>query len=321
MSGRDKKVPCGQCEKTINKNDDALQCDLCNLWFHIICEKVNQQLYNVLAANPPDAAFWYCQRCKKAVLPMYKKIAALQLQQEDMDKRLSDLEGRSINKDEAKEIFLEEIDSDQIQQKILTSLNDKLQVITEKTEDQLNKTMATFDHEINSNINRRLNKVENDLSMKLEDSVHKKLVEFQSDFDLIERNKDNIVIHRLSEENGVDNDKDNVLEILKVVWPNTTEVDIKKISRIGLPENSPRPVIIKLPANIKQHIMENLSKLKNSPYNISITHDLPRNTRLQRKKLLNECRATKAPRADDFLYKFVGRLGMERVKAIPKQQH
>ena len=42
------KFPCRICAKNVNGKDKALQCDLCGLWIHIKCNKLNYLDYRYL---------------------------------------------------------------------------------------------------------------------------------------------------------------------------------------------------------------------------------------------------------------------------------
>ena len=44
----------------------AIQCDKCQLWVHIKCNKINVQTYNFLIE---DETTWYCISCSKDLYP------------------------------------------------------------------------------------------------------------------------------------------------------------------------------------------------------------------------------------------------------------
>ena len=39
---------CKVCLKPCDLNDEALECDMCEHWFHISCEDISSTLYNEL---------------------------------------------------------------------------------------------------------------------------------------------------------------------------------------------------------------------------------------------------------------------------------
>ena len=67
------KFPCSICEKSVNKNHKALQCDICDSWVHIRCCFVSPSQYleiqNENLANPETKKFFYCHRCINKILP------------------------------------------------------------------------------------------------------------------------------------------------------------------------------------------------------------------------------------------------------------
>ena len=42
------KYPCGTCKLNVNKTHKAIQCDNCNYWNHIKCDKIDSNLYETL---------------------------------------------------------------------------------------------------------------------------------------------------------------------------------------------------------------------------------------------------------------------------------
>ena len=60
------KYPCKICWNPVVKNYKAIQCDKCQFWLHIKCNKINVQAYNLLKE---DEATWYCISCSKDLFP------------------------------------------------------------------------------------------------------------------------------------------------------------------------------------------------------------------------------------------------------------
>ena len=58
------KSPCKICNNPVAKNHKAVQCDKCQLWVHMKCNKINIQTYNMLKE---DKTVWYCISCSKDV--------------------------------------------------------------------------------------------------------------------------------------------------------------------------------------------------------------------------------------------------------------
>ena len=86
---------CGRCDKEVAENKDkALQCELCDLWFHISCQAVCDSLYEVIRDERLKATplvSWYCiPSCRRTADKFLKGARQLQA---DVDKLQKDMEG------------------------------------------------------------------------------------------------------------------------------------------------------------------------------------------------------------------------------------
>ena len=57
--------PNGSCGNEVTDSDEAMQCDLCNKWYHCSCQDVPQPTYQI--AGKHDALMWLCKDCKDAI--------------------------------------------------------------------------------------------------------------------------------------------------------------------------------------------------------------------------------------------------------------
>ena len=58
--------PSKICNININNKDRAVQCDICQFWIHIKCNKLNHIDYKYLqGSNDP----WYCISCCDEIVP------------------------------------------------------------------------------------------------------------------------------------------------------------------------------------------------------------------------------------------------------------
>ena len=53
------KYPCGICEKPVKSNQKGVQCDSCDLWYHLRCLSMCSEDYEGLA----NASVWICSSC------------------------------------------------------------------------------------------------------------------------------------------------------------------------------------------------------------------------------------------------------------------
>ena len=65
-SNSNRVFPCKICNININNKDRAVKCDICQLWIHVNCNKLNQIDYKYIqGSNDP----WYCISCCDEILP------------------------------------------------------------------------------------------------------------------------------------------------------------------------------------------------------------------------------------------------------------
>ena len=58
------KFSCKICSKSIAKNHKAICCDVCHIWVHTKCNKINAATYNMLQN---DETKWFCIECSKEI--------------------------------------------------------------------------------------------------------------------------------------------------------------------------------------------------------------------------------------------------------------
>ena len=56
---------CGVCSKTVAKNHNAVCCDKCDMWVHIVCNNLSKYCYRKLQDTSP----WFCVDCLKKEMP------------------------------------------------------------------------------------------------------------------------------------------------------------------------------------------------------------------------------------------------------------
>ena len=60
------KSACGNCEGEVKSNQSGLQCDMCDRWFHCVCEKISSEEYKMLSSEGSGTQ-WYCKPCRGQV--------------------------------------------------------------------------------------------------------------------------------------------------------------------------------------------------------------------------------------------------------------
>ena len=54
------------CQCAVGEDHNAISCDSCDLWVHLICNKVSLQTYYYLQRT---SYAWYCIKCFKDLIP------------------------------------------------------------------------------------------------------------------------------------------------------------------------------------------------------------------------------------------------------------
>ena len=52
--------PCGLCSKAVRSNQRAVQCDSCDVWYHVKCMQMSTHVYEALANS---SCIWECVVC------------------------------------------------------------------------------------------------------------------------------------------------------------------------------------------------------------------------------------------------------------------
>ena len=60
--------PCGACSKRVSAHMRAIQCDLCNYWNHIKCDRIEPSHYEKLKKSDV-AQQHFCRLCKEELFP------------------------------------------------------------------------------------------------------------------------------------------------------------------------------------------------------------------------------------------------------------
>ncbi|ESO11170.1 hypothetical protein HELRODRAFT_183483 [Helobdella robusta] len=138
--------------------------------------------------------------------------------------------------------------------------------------------------------------------------------------DLKER-ESNLIVFCLLENN---NDRSNVLKVLKHLSDDVSDRDVIKVTRLGKKdENKTRPLLIKLvDVAIKDSIMRNVYKLKsitNEFAHIGLSVDLTKEQRQEYKIFVNDAKIKESADKEGFLYRVRGTVGKWRIIKFPKR--
>lgn len=93
----DENCECGKCGKIVKESDKAFKCDACNIWSHIKCINVTNDMYAAAKKNQDVGIKWFCNNCDKVVSKFLKGMFEIQERQnkleDDMKQVLIELAG------------------------------------------------------------------------------------------------------------------------------------------------------------------------------------------------------------------------------------
>ena len=261
-----------------------------------------------------------CKGCER-VAELEKKIGEQWKRIEEIDRRLMELmkNKEMVEKEDAKYHEEYKLQIKKIEERLnKTEKTDKriLQTtLQEKTEEWSNVVKKGVDKELKE-INEKVNKAVESIELHNEEEKLK------------ERKKNNIVLHRLAEQGGMQGEE-RVIEDRKLVLcllndvlevPCEEKMDIKNIYRIGKYKEGEmeRPILIEFRnVTIKNRVMESLSKLRKADEKfkrVSVTHDMTKTEREQCRGMVEECREKQIRETSgNWVYKVRGLPGDMRI--------
>lgn len=84
---RKKDYPCLKCDNHVKKNDEGIECYLCNQWSHRACSDVTDEVFKFLEQQVEyqGGTFWACKACRVVAIKFDKRM-------KEIDKRIDDIE-------------------------------------------------------------------------------------------------------------------------------------------------------------------------------------------------------------------------------------
>lgn len=306
---------CGACRRKVKGNDRALQCNLCDLWHHIACERVNEDIYKILMKNDETTLHWYCGKCNVVAVKLLTSITSLTRRQDDLEAQVSAL--GLDTKEKLKEVNDELLevkrdlksrpdigDMDHVLNN-MAGVNKKVQEIQTETnkmklldakvvhlEQLVQNTSAGGPPQAEQNAAESLssnNRVQATVSEAVREMEERKMRE------------NNIVIFGVQEKDSsvsqerIQHDLEYVKQILVTCGVETEVRNIRGVRRLGKYDVNGRKRPLHVGFNerrVKIELFKNIRALQsNSVYtNVSITNDLTKTQREQENKLFLEAK-------------------------------
>ena len=85
---------CGTCIKVVTKEEKALFCIICQIWFHISCVNVPVKKYNFLKQN--EDIFWYCLHCNRAAKSLHQDLVTVKAENAHLKESLKLIEEQFV---------------------------------------------------------------------------------------------------------------------------------------------------------------------------------------------------------------------------------
>lgn len=365
---------CPQCKKGVTDKDLALQCEICDDWYHIKCQNIDESVYDFLGEH--KFLHWYCKVCDKNAVSVIQLLSKLRLRQDKLEDELDKLKNEvKKNAEEVKETSLtinknlekiekgdfteamikgiekevlkvackirtemgvlsQEVqaikDSNQaMDTKLETAIEAKLvEELSKPFEPKPGEKKPLFADVVSRQIDTKLDKVSGDIN-KVQQVIDgaKKLAEEEKDR---ETRSNNIIIYRAAEcstsDERLKHDKAFCMELFKeTLNVDLHDEDLKSVFRIGKTDQSSncRPLLVQFrEKSLKNRVMESLYKLKSADdkfKNISITHDMTQNERVECKALIEEAKKKQIQETGEFLWRVRGLPGHLKLIRFRKQ--
>jgi hypothetical protein len=239
----EKGCKCITCGLKVKKQDLCLQCEVCEGWNHASCEKITEEVLEVLQR---ENIHWYCVKCNKSIGSFMCNVNKLMLNQEKFESELKEVD-KGVNK---LDIQMKENRSK------LSALEADLAVMKKEKEFYKKELKSTRDEVKSALID--LEKKRDEDWPKLDEKkwadiasvqVEKKLNTVSSDLQVVqnalteatekENRRNNIIIYNVTErgdgsiEDKHKDDKSFVLQLMTSLNTGVAEEDIKSIFRLG----------------------------------------------------------------------------------------
>lgn len=188
------KDKCRDCGQIVADKEKAVECEICECWYHAKCHGISAETYRAVQKN--QDLHWYCKSCGKAIAKLRNLIAIMETRQEKIESEVAEI-GRQLEK------VWEDISETK------RVVEDKMKSIEEKTERLVKEESTRKQEEIKKlmeakkqeNLNCLQNEVQK-LSKKITESMNAEMDKIKNDFqekqDKLEKQIDKEEIEKLT---------------------------------------------------------------------------------------------------------------------------
>ena len=99
---------CGHCKKLVKNDSPVMECEICNLWYHIKCQGITKAEYEYIKGGSKKKSlsklYWYCLTCNRIAINFMKTMAYLHTKHQILEDKVHNLEEKMKNKVDKEEV-------------------------------------------------------------------------------------------------------------------------------------------------------------------------------------------------------------------------
>lgn len=81
----DELETCPTCKSKVLEDENGVECDVCQFWYHQICQDISEVQYKALSEATASGIGWTCKSCRLGVKKLMTKIHAISVKQDKLD--------------------------------------------------------------------------------------------------------------------------------------------------------------------------------------------------------------------------------------------
>ena len=178
---------CPKCSVAVTDSDSALECEICQMWYHIKCQKLTESEYNFIGDH--KSVHWYCTLCNKNIASLLQMFGNLKQRQDKIEESFGALQKEVVNvvsevkslneKSSSTDKKLDDFIEGGLTESILKSVDSKIEYMANKIKAEI----GSLSQEV-----KAVKELSSSNEIKLENAIEAKLVEgltktFETKFD------------------------------------------------------------------------------------------------------------------------------------------
>ncbi|KAL8600648.1 hypothetical protein ACOMHN_006714 [Nucella lapillus] len=96
---------CGKCDEPCKDDQNSLQCELCDIWYHTTCENIDEATYQILKKDSEKKAVihYYCSKtCNNAAVKFLRGLLKIEKDVESLQAKMTEVDTKLANIQEGK---------------------------------------------------------------------------------------------------------------------------------------------------------------------------------------------------------------------------